>query len=48
MKKDKRYQAKRMAVYAGMIEAMDFHIGRLVEFLKQQRAIRQYHFYFHL
>ena len=31
---DKRYQAKRMAVYAGMIEAMDFHIGRLVEFLK--------------
>ncbi|MEH6550139.1 MAG: arylsulfatase [Pseudomonadales bacterium] len=33
---DKRYQAKRMAVYAGMIEAMDFHIGRLVEFLKQR------------
>jgi arylsulfatase A-like enzyme len=31
---DKRYQAKRMAVYAGMIEAMDFHIGRLIEFLK--------------
>ncbi len=24
----KRYEAKRMAVYAGMIEAMDFHIGR--------------------
>ena len=33
---DKRYQAKRMAVYAGMIEAMDFHIGRLIEFLKQR------------
>jgi arylsulfatase/uncharacterized sulfatase len=32
---EKRYQAKRMAVYAGMIEAMDFHIGRLVEFLKE-------------
>jgi arylsulfatase A-like enzyme len=32
---NKRYQAKRMAVYAGMIEAMDFHIGRLIEFLKQ-------------
>ena len=32
----KRYQAKRMAVYAGMIEAMDFHIGRLVKFLKQR------------
>ena len=33
---DKRYQAKRMAVYAGMIEAMDFHIGRLIAFLKQR------------
>ncbi|MCX2975003.1 arylsulfatase [Halieaceae bacterium IMCC8485] len=33
---DRRYQAKRMAVYAGMIEAMDFHIGRLIEFLKQR------------
>ena len=33
---DRRYQAKRMAVYAGMIEAMDFHIGRLVEILKQR------------
>lgn len=32
----KRYEAKRMAVYAGMIEAMDFHIGRLVEYLKSQ------------
>ncbi len=32
----KRYEAKRMAVYAGMIEAMDFHIGRLVAYLKQQ------------
>jgi arylsulfatase/uncharacterized sulfatase len=29
----KRYQAKRMAVYAGMVEAMDFHLGRLVEYL---------------
>ena len=29
-----RYEAKRMAVYAGMIEAMDFHIGRLVDYLK--------------
>lgn len=34
---DKRYQAKRMAVYAGMIEAMDFHIGRLIEFLKERQ-----------
>ncbi|MCH1491455.1 MAG: arylsulfatase [Luminiphilus sp.] len=31
---DKAYQAKRMAVYAGMVEAMDAHIGRLIEFLK--------------
>lgn len=30
----KRYQAKRMAVYAGMVDAMDFHIGRLVAHLK--------------
>lgn len=31
----KRYQSKRMAVYAAMVEAMDFHMGRLVEHLKQ-------------
>jgi arylsulfatase/uncharacterized sulfatase len=30
----KRYEAKRMAVYAGMVDAMDFHIGRLIEYLK--------------
>lgn len=30
----KRYEAKRMAVYGGMVEAMDFHIGRLIEHLK--------------
>ena len=34
--KRQRYEAKRMAVYAGMIEAMDFHIGRLVDYLKSQ------------
>ncbi len=32
----RRYEAKRMAVYAGMIEAMDFHIGRLIDYLKAQ------------
>lgn len=32
----RRYQAKRMAVYAGMIEAMDVHIGRLIAFLKKR------------
>jgi len=30
----RRYQSKRMAVYAAMIEAMDFHIGRLISHLK--------------
>lgn len=33
--KDKRYQARQMEVYAGMAEAMDFHIGRLITHLKQ-------------
>ncbi len=28
------YEAKRMAVYGAMVEAMDHHIGRLVEHLK--------------
>ena len=32
--KTKRYQAKRMAVYAAMVEAMDFHIGRIIQHLK--------------
>lgn len=31
---EQRYHAKRMAVYAGMLAAMDHHIGRLVQFLK--------------
>ncbi len=34
----KRYEAKRMAVYAGMIEAMDFHVGRLIDYLKTRGA----------
>ena len=33
---DQAYQAKRMAVYAGMVEAMDAHIGRLIAFLKSR------------
>ena len=32
----KRYEAKRMAVYAGMVEAMDYHIGRLMDYLAAQ------------
>ncbi|PCI32469.1 MAG: arylsulfatase [Alphaproteobacteria bacterium] len=31
---EKRYQAKRMAVYAAMVEAMDHNIGRLIDHLK--------------
>lgn len=31
---EQRYHAKRMAVYAGMIDAMDHHLGRLVDYLK--------------
>ena len=30
----RRYHAKRMAVYAGMVAAMDHHLGRLVQHLK--------------
>lgn len=36
---EQAYEAKRMAVYGAMIEAMDHHIGRLVKHLK---AIGQY------
>ena len=31
-----RYEAKRMAVYAGMVEAMDANIGRLIDFLRHR------------
>ncbi|KZX59239.1 arylsulfatase [Halioglobus sp. HI00S01] len=30
----RRYEAKRMAVYGAMVEAMDFHLGRLLHYLK--------------
>ncbi|MDP4765608.1 MAG: arylsulfatase [Pseudomonadales bacterium] len=30
----RRFEAKSMAVYAGMIDAMDHHIGRLMQYLK--------------
>ena len=32
---ERRYHAKRMAVYAGMIDAMDHHLGRLIDYLKE-------------
>ncbi|MCL6417589.1 arylsulfatase [Aestuariirhabdus sp. Z084] len=31
---DQRYHAKSMAVYAGMVDAMDAHIGRFVNYLQ--------------
>jgi arylsulfatase A-like enzyme len=31
----RRFEAKRMAVYGAMVEAMDFHIGRLIVYLKE-------------
>ena len=41
-----RYEAKRMAVYAGMVEAMDHHIGRLISYLKSQRQFENTIFIF--
>ena len=32
---DKRYQARRMEVYAAMAEVMDHHVGRLIAYLKE-------------
>ena len=36
----RRYEAKRMAVYGAMVEAMDYHLGRLFDYLKDRG---QYH-----
>ena len=33
---EKKIYAKSMAVYSGMIEAMDHHIGRLISYLKER------------
>ena len=33
---EKKYKAKAMAVNAGMLEAMDFHIGRYVQYLESK------------
>ncbi len=33
--RDRAYNARKMAVYAGMLEAMDFHVGRLIDYLKR-------------
>ena len=41
-----RYEAKRMAVYAGMIEAMDASIGRLVAYLENQGQLENTIFIF--
>ncbi|MBW1896873.1 MAG: sulfatase-like hydrolase/transferase, partial [Deltaproteobacteria bacterium] len=31
----KQYESKKMAVYAGMVDAMDHHIGRLITYLEE-------------
>ncbi|MCY3793364.1 MAG: arylsulfatase [Gammaproteobacteria bacterium] len=41
-----RYEAKRMAVYAGMIEAMDANIGRLLTYLERQGQLENTIFIF--
>ncbi len=41
-----RYEAKRMAVYAGMIEAMDANIGRLLDYLERQGQLENTIFIF--
>jgi len=35
---ERAYEARRMEVYAGMAEAMDHHVGRLIAYLKQTGA----------
>lgn len=42
----KRYEAKRMAVYAGMIEAMDANIDRLMTYLEKQGQLHNTIFIF--
>ncbi|MBU2643179.1 arylsulfatase [bacterium] len=37
--KEKQFEAKRMAVYAGMASAMDYHIGRLLDYLEESGQI---------
>ncbi len=32
--KERAYYARRMEVYAGMLDAMDFHLGRLISYLR--------------
>lgn len=34
-KESRKKEAKRMEVYAGMVEALDHHIGRLIRYLKE-------------
>ena len=35
----KQEEAKKMAVYAAMVEALDFHVGRLVDFLDKSELL---------
>ena len=42
----KKYESKRMAVYAGMIDAMDFNIGRLITYLREREQLERTIFIF--
>lgn len=34
---EQRYEARKMEIFAGMVENVDYHIGRLVQYLKERR-----------
>ncbi len=36
---EQRFEAKRMAVYAGMVSAMDYNIGRLLDYLEENEQL---------
>jgi arylsulfatase A-like enzyme len=44
--KERRFEAKRMAVYAGMASAMDHHIGRLLDYLEESDQLENTVFIF--
>ena len=34
-KEEKKYEARKMEIFAGMVENVDFHIGRIIQYLKE-------------
>ena len=43
---ERRYEARRMEVYAGMAQAMDHHVGRLIEHLRDSGELERTVFVF--